>query len=275
MSQRTLEAHYKPNWHLTRAMRLSAYNCGYAAVPGKESFDDHQRSLVWQLLSETRIGPTSTVLDVGCGIGGPTRWIHERYGPARLIGIEYCASSAFAAAAQWNGHPDRPRFLQGDAQQLPIGDETVDVVFNLESALHYANKDAFLRECFRVLKPGGTLCLGDITRPRGSWTGVLSILNMLPGQFNSCVWLWSSEKYKATFQRVGFNLVHHENASKPIADSLTDGLEELRKRSWRASRGFRGRRVFLSVLRKLLATGGLAYDLFTVRRGDSEPTRDR
>ncbi len=271
MSQRTLETHYKPNWHLTQAMGLSAYNCGYAAVPGGESFDDHQRSLVWQLLSETQIGPTTTVLDVGCGIGGPTRWIHERFKPARMIGIEYCASSALAAESQWNGHACRPRFVQGDAQRLPIADETVDVVFNLESALHYADKDAFLGECFRVLKPSGTLCLGDITRSRASWVTALSMLNKLPGQFNSSVWLWSSEEYQAAFKRAGFNLVHHEDASQPIAASLTDGLEELRKRSWRASRGFRGRRVFLGVLQSLLATGRLAYDLFTVRRGGGEP----
>ncbi|MBU1984861.1 methyltransferase domain-containing protein, partial [bacterium] len=142
MSQRTLDAHYSPNWRLTQAHGLTAYNCGYAEYPGCGSFDDHQHALVWRLLGDTEIRADSTVLDIGCGIGGPSRWIHERHHPNRVIGLEFLGSSVQAAERSWNGETERPVFIQGDAHHLPLGDASVDVIFNLESALHYADKNA-------------------------------------------------------------------------------------------------------------------------------------
>jgi len=265
MSQRTMEAHYRPNWELTQAHGLIGYNCGYAEQPGCESFDQHQQSLVWRLLGDTPIDATSTVLDVGCGIGGPSGWMYDRYGPKRLIGLEYLGSSVEAAESRWKGRGSRPNFVQGDAHRIPLGEGTVDVIFNLESALHYADKDAFIAECRRVLRPGGSLCLGDITTNRQLLFAPVQWLNKLPSQFNSNVYLWSAVDYKAAFRKHGFEVLRHEEASRPIADSLSDGLESIRQRGWRGSKGFRGRVAFLGMLAMLLRRGLLRYDLFRTR----------
>ncbi len=261
-----MEAHYRPNWVLTQAHGLRAYNCGYADGRGSGSFDQHQRELVWRLLGDTGIDAASTVLDVGCGIGGPAGWIFERHRPGRLIGIEYLDSSVHAADRRWRGQADRPVFVQGDGHKLPIDGASVDVIFNLESALHYADKDAFLIECRRVLKPGGTLCIGDITTPRKMLFAPIRLLNRLPSQFNSNVYLWSSRDYSAALRRNGFDVLDHENASGRVADSLADGLKEVRSRGWRESRGFRGRIMLLDVIRRLLTLGLMQYDLFRARR---------
>ncbi len=262
MSQRTMEAHYRPNWRLTRAHGLAAYNCGYAEPARAGRFDECQQDLVWRLLGDTPIGPDTTVLDVGSGIGGPAAWMYDRYKPGRIIGVEYLAFSARAAEQQWNGEPRRPVFVQGDAHKLPVADDSVDVLFNLESALHYADKDAFLDECRRVLKPTGTLCLGDITTTRKRLFAPLTLLNGLPSQFNTNIYLWSCEDYKAAFERHGFELAHHEDASAPIARSLAGGLDEVKQRGWRASKGFRGRTALLALIEHLLRKHHLAYDLF-------------
>ena len=266
MSQRTMEAHYRPNWELTQAHGLTGYNCGYARCRGSESFDQHQKALVWQLLGDTPIGADATVLDVGCGIGGPAGWILQRYHPARVIGLEYLGSSVRAAAERCCAQAERPIFIQGDAHALPMADASVDVIFNLESALHYADKDTFIAQCARVLKPGGRLCLGDITTSRRRLFAPVEMLNRLPSQFNSNVHLWSATDYKTAFRRHGFDLLRHEEASRPIADSLADGLAEVKKRGWRAARGFRGRTAFLAMLQFLLRRGLLTYDLFRARR---------
>lgn len=266
MSQKTMEAHYRPNWNLTQAHGLTGYNCGYAESPGCESFDQHQRSLVWRLLGDTRIDRDATLLDVGCGIGGPTGWIFERYKPRRVIGLEYLGSSVRAAEHRWREKEHRPRFLQGDAHQLPVAEASVDVVFNLESALHYADKDAFLAECRRVLKPGGTLCLGDITTDHKRLFAPVMLLNKLPSQFNSNIHLWSGGDYRRALDRSGFTLIRHEQASVPIAASLADGLAEIKQRGWVAARGFRGRFALLAVLESLLRSTRLTYDLFAARR---------
>lgn len=266
MSQRTMEAHYRPNWNLTQAHGLSGYNCGYAASPRCGSFDQHQRSLVWQLLHDTPIHADSVVLDVGCGIGGPSGWIMERFGPRRLISLEYLWASVRSARQLAEDRPRRPAFLQGDAQTLPLADGSVDVIFNLESALHYPDKKAFIAECRRVLKPGGYLCVGDITTRHKRLFGMAAIMNKLPTQFNSNVRLWSAEDYELTFAAAGLQQLHHENASLKVADSLADGLGEVRARGLGAAKGYRARYFYLAVLEKLLRAKLLQYDLFQVRK---------
>jgi SAM-dependent methyltransferase len=266
MSQKTLEAHYGPNRKLTQAIGLTGYNCGYAEAAGSGSFDLHQRSLVWRLLGDTAITGESLVLDIGCGIGGPTGWILERYHPRRIIGLEYLWSSVQCAGQTARALTPRPSFIQGDAHCLPVADASVDVIFNLESALHYPDKDQFISECRRVLKPGGRLCLGDITTNHKVLFAPLTLLNKLPTQFNSNLHLWSDENYLDAFRLYGFEVLGHERASRRVAASLADGLAEIGKRGWAAARGFRARCAYLGVLKSLLNSGRLSYDLFIARR---------
>ncbi len=266
MSHRTMEAHYRPNWELTQAHGLNAYNCGYAETPGVGTFDEHQQALVWRLLGDVDIRPDSTVLDVGCGIGGPIGWMAERYRPRRAIGLEYCQSSAQAAEERYRHQEHRPSFLQGDAHCLPLADESVDVIFNLESALHYANKQAFLSECRRVLRPGGTLCLGDITTRTKVMFAPIQWLNLLPVQFNCNIHLWSDEDYLEAFEANGLQVLRHEEASRSVAHALLDGLREMARISWLSSSGFRRRRLLLAILQHRFQAAELTYDLFAVRK---------
>jgi len=247
-------------------MGFTGYNCGYAAQRGAQPFAENQKALVWRLLGDVPIDATTTVLDIGCGIGGPTGWIFECFHPRRIIGLEYCRHSVVAAGERWADHADRPWFVQGDAHHLPIASGSVDVIFNLESALHYADKSAYLRECHRVLRPGGTLCLGDITAPHKFLFAAFKLLNRLPTQFNSNIRLWSASDYQSELARAGFTIASHENASMPVADSLTGGLEEIKRRGWRAMRGFRARVLYLAVLERLFRSRRLTYELFAARR---------
>lgn len=262
MSQATLEAHYLPNKRLSDAMGFVGYNCGYTEARGSERFAENQRALVWRLLGDAKIDETTTVLDIGCGLGGPSEWILRERGPRRVIGLEYCWSSVCAAEGRCNRDVNRPRFLQGDAHRLPLASQSVDVIFNLESALHYVNKHAFLAECRRVLVPGGVLCLGDITARHKFLFSPFTLLNRLPTQFNSNIRLWSVKDYSKAFSRSGFQDVRHEEVSRGVADSLADGLEEIRERGWQGSKGFRGRALYLAMLEKLLRARRLTYDLF-------------
>ena len=267
-SQRTMAAHYEPNWKLTQAHNLKCYNCGYAESPGSGTFDEHQQSLVFHLIGDTHIGPESTVLDVGCGIGGPSGMIFDRYQPRRLIGVEYLAASAVTADERQRGRDQRPRFVQGDAHHLPMADGSVDVIFNLESALHYPDKDKFLGECARVLKPGGTLCLGDITTNLKVLFRAASLMNGMPSQFNSNLYLWSPDEYFEGFTKYGFDVVWHEEASRNVARSLTDGRRELSGLGFWKTRGFRARLVYLRFLEEHLQNAELLYDLFRVVKSD-------
>ena len=266
MSQRTMEAHYLPNWNLTQAHGLLGYNCGFAERRGCASFDEHQQALVWRVIGDTRIDGGTTVLDVGCGIGGPSTWMAQRFAPKRILSLEFCWSSVRAAHGRPGNGAARPRFMQGDAHHLPVGDGTIDVIFNLESALHYADKRRFLCECARALRPGGTLCLGDITTSHKLLFAPVSLLNSLPSQFNSNVTLWSAEDYRAAFAENGLIVNHHEDAAEGVSHSLRDGVDAGRRRGWGKSRGFRGRILFLTAPERLFRRGLLRYDLFRATR---------
>ncbi|MEK6642974.1 MAG: methyltransferase domain-containing protein [Planctomycetota bacterium] len=266
MSQATIEAHYRPNWNLSQAMGFTGYNCGFTEERGSRSFAEHQQALVWRLLGDVAIGRSDTVLDIGCGIGGPTGWLFERFHPMQIIGLEYCRSSVVAAEGRWAGVSERPWFLQGDAHALPAESGTVDVIFNLESALHYVNKPVFLSECQRVLRAGGRLCIGDITAPNKLLFSPLTLLNSWPSQFNSNIRLWSADDYVTGFAKAGLRLVRHENVARQVADSLGDGMVEIRHRGWAANKGFRARIMYLVILEKLFRGGQLGYDLFELVR---------
>jgi sterol 24-C-methyltransferase len=129
--------------------------------PLKQALEVQQRLLA----REAGIEPGMKVLDVGCGIGGPTRSI-ARISGARITGVTI--SPAQVKAAQeltWReGLQDRCQVILGDAMDLDLKDNAFDVVYMIESACHMPDKRAFFRECARVLRPGGRIAGWDWIR---------------------------------------------------------------------------------------------------------------
>jgi sarcosine/dimethylglycine N-methyltransferase len=112
-----------------------------------------------------RLDPQATdhILDIGCGIGGPARWIAHTFG-CRVTGIdltpEFCA-----AARELNditGTSDRVTILEGSALALPLPDVTFDRAYSQNVLMNIKDKAGVYGEAFRVLKPGGLLLLAHI-----------------------------------------------------------------------------------------------------------------
>jgi sterol 24-C-methyltransferase len=137
----------------------------FAPFSGSEPLDRALEVQQRLLVREAVIAPGMKVLDVGCGIGGPTRSIARMSG-ARITGVTI--SPAQVKAAQeltWKqGLQDRCQVILGDAMELDFKDDAFDVVYMIESACHMPDKRAFFRECARVLKPGGRLAGWDWIR---------------------------------------------------------------------------------------------------------------
>jgi SAM-dependent methyltransferase len=102
-----------------------------------------------------------TVLDVACG---------ESYGSnmlalvaARVTGVDISEHAIAHAAGQY-GDRENLQFIQGDCQNLPLPDASVDVAVSLETIEHIEEQEAFVGELRRVLRPGGLLVMSSPNR---------------------------------------------------------------------------------------------------------------
>ena len=104
------------------------------------------------------------VLDVGCGTGYLLRRLADRCPDAtELTGVD--PASAMIAAARAAAADDRLRWREGTAEALPFAAGAFDLVVSTTSFDHWADQSAGLRECARVLAPGGWLVLTDLFSP--------------------------------------------------------------------------------------------------------------
>jgi ubiquinone/menaquinone biosynthesis C-methylase UbiE len=98
----------------------------------------------------------SRVLDVGCGIGGPARYLAHSCG-CRVDGIDLTPEliETGRVLTERCGLADRVVMQLGNALELPYPDQTFDVVWCQNVAMNIADKDGLLAGVYRVLKPGG------------------------------------------------------------------------------------------------------------------------
>jgi sarcosine/dimethylglycine N-methyltransferase len=113
--------------------------------------------------------PGEQVLDIGCGIGGPARWIAAHCG-CHVTGVdltpEFCAAAQALNSAC--GMTDMVRILQGSALALPLPDASFDRAYSQNVVMNIGDKRGFYREARRVLKPRGLLALSNLgTGPAG------------------------------------------------------------------------------------------------------------
>ena len=108
------------------------------------------------------------ILDIGCGIGGPARWIAAHYG-CRVTGIDLTESFCRAAVALngATGLGGRVTIVHGSALSLPFDDATFDRAYSHNVIMNIADKRTFYREARRVLKPGGRLVLMNLIAGAG------------------------------------------------------------------------------------------------------------
>ena len=108
------------------------------------------------------IGAGTRVADFCAGLGGPARYLAHRYG-ADVTGIELTPARVAGAAelTRLVGLGACVRVLQGDAQDVPLADGSVDAVVSQEALLHVPDKGRALAQAFRILKAGGRLAFTD------------------------------------------------------------------------------------------------------------------
>ena len=103
------------------------------------------------------------LLDLGCGIGGPARWLAGARG-CQVVGLDltevYCRTARELSARV--KLEKQTRFLCADALHLPFAEASFDLVWTQHAAMNMADKARLYREIARVLKPGGRFGLYDV-----------------------------------------------------------------------------------------------------------------
>ncbi|MEM7580433.1 MAG: methyltransferase domain-containing protein [Mastigocoleus sp.] len=106
-----------------------------------------------------QMSPGTTVLDVGCGIGGSSRILAKDYGFA-VTGVTISPQQV-KRAQELTPTGVSAEFQVDDAMALSFPDGSFDVVWSIEAGPHMPDKAVFARELIRVLKPGGILVVAD------------------------------------------------------------------------------------------------------------------
>ena len=103
------------------------------------------------------------VLDVGCGIGGPSLELVKTHGAKTVLGIDIEQSVLKWAqqAAITAGLQDSISFKLVQPGPFPLEDSSFDVLFSKEALIEIADKEALYAEILRVLKPGGWFVASD------------------------------------------------------------------------------------------------------------------
>ncbi len=132
-------------------------------LAGSEEFARGLERMVEAIVTPAMIEKDHRVVDAGCGIGGTAIHLAKTRGCV-VTGVNLSTRQLEIARKKVldAGLDQRIGFEYGNcSHSLPFGNDTIDVVVNIESACHYSDRERFLHEVRRILKPGGRIVAMD------------------------------------------------------------------------------------------------------------------
>ncbi|MFT7650616.1 MAG: SAM-dependent methyltransferase [Candidatus Poriferisodalaceae bacterium] len=123
------------------------------------------RSATVELSQRLDVSPGTRLLDVGCGIGGTSRFFASTTG-CQVTGIDLSPTYVDVARTltEWTGLSDQVAFEAGSALEMPFANESFDRAVQLHVGMNIDDKAALFAEIARTLRPGGRLAVYDILR---------------------------------------------------------------------------------------------------------------
>ena len=134
----------------------------YGSPPKSKDFITAKHDFVREMVrwgGLDKLPAKTTLLDVGCGIGGSSRILAKEY-DFDVTGVTISPQQVKRAQELTPEDVDA-KFAVDDAMALSFPDASFDVVWSVEAGPHMPDKAVFARELLRVLKPGGVLVVAD------------------------------------------------------------------------------------------------------------------
>src|SRR5437867_539439 len=168
-----------------------------------------------------QLNPGETVLDLGSGGGIDVLLSARRVGPTgKAYGLDMTEEMlALARENQRKAGVENAEFLKGEIEQIPLPDNSVDVIISNCVINLSADKDRVLTEAFRVLRPGGRFAVSDVV-----------VRGEVPAPIRRNVELWigcvagalGEEGYRTKLGRAGFE----ENQLEPTRSYRVEDAQE-------------------------------------------------
>ncbi|MGI9507207.1 MAG: class I SAM-dependent methyltransferase [Geminicoccaceae bacterium] len=174
-----------------------------------------------QLAKDAGITAEYHVLDVCSGMGGPARYFSYNSG-CRVTGLDLTDSRVVGATelTRLAGLDHCVNFRQGDAQAMPFEDGTFDVAISQEALLHIPDKVAVIKECARVLKPGGMIAFTDLTQAQPIAGDDMEKLGKALASVNFA----TLDDYRGWLRAAGFEITVDVDRSEALKKILVERL---------------------------------------------------
>jgi ubiquinone/menaquinone biosynthesis C-methylase UbiE len=169
------------------------------------------RSATKSFLDQLNFSKQDHILDVGCGLGGATRFVADNYG-SRVTGIDLSQeyTETGEALSNWVKLDKQITLQQGSALSMPIEDETFDGGYMLHVGMNIEDKAVLFTEIYRVLRPGATFGVYDIMRQNGGEV-TLPVPWATDKSTNK---LATPDQYKQALSDAGFEVSSENNRSE-------------------------------------------------------------
>lgn len=229
--------------------------------------------LTSRLAEALQVGPGGLVVDVASGSGASTLQVARETG-CDVVGIELSPGAVNEACRQARraGLASRARFIEGDAESLPLGDGTADGVICECALCTFPDKPAAAAEFARVLRPGGRVALSDMVADRERLPDQLRTLEAWVSCFADARPLAEIAALLAASGLEAERLERHDAALGTLLDRVearfrVAGMLGTRAPESLAANVERGLGL-VAAARDAVADGALGYGVVVARRGD-------
>lgn len=166
------------------------------------------RQATENFLSQLNFSEKEHLLDVGCGLGGASRYISNKYNN-RVTGIDLTAEYIETGniLSSWLKLDKHVSLHQGSALSMPFDDNLFDGAYMLHVGMNIENKVQLFKEIFRVLKPGASLGVYDVMQNSDG-----ELIYPVPWATNETTsYLVEPSQYKLALNKAGFEVLIENN----------------------------------------------------------------
>ncbi|MGE5410913.1 MAG: class I SAM-dependent methyltransferase [Clostridiales bacterium] len=216
--QKAVETHYTPGHLLdkiTQALSRSGKDIEKISeedLAPIEDFHIRGREATKELVEQLPIKELSKVIDIGCGIGGTSRYIASRH-KCKVTAIDLSEEFIHTATelSRIVGLQDLIKFQRSDATALPFENNEFDIAITQHVQMNIEDKEKFILEVNRVLKKGGTFAFYDIFQ--GNFGSLYYPVPWAENEQISFLANWNS--YKGILESAGFREMYEEDMTTP------------------------------------------------------------